>query len=36
MGTGEEARTKGDDGGTGRASDLGLSRGEGKLSVSWR
>lgn len=36
MGTGEEARTKGDDGGMGRASALGLSRGVRKLSVSWR
>lgn len=36
MGTGKEARTKGDDGGVGSASDLGLSRGVGKLSVPWR
>lgn len=36
MGTGEEARTKGDDGGMRRASDLGLSRGVEKLLVSWR
>lgn len=36
MGTGEEARTKGVDGGIDRASALGLSRGVGKLSVSWR
>lgn len=36
MGTGEEARTNEGDEGMSRASDLGLSRGVGKLSVSWR
>lgn len=35
MGTGEEARAGGDDGGTGRASALGVSGGVGRLSVSW-
>ena len=33
MGTAEEAKN---DGGTGRASHSGLSRGVGTLSTSWR
>lgn len=36
VGAGEEARTTGEDGGMGGASDSGVSSGVGKPSVSWR
>lgn len=36
VGTAEEARAVGEAGGVGRGADVGLSRGAGKPSVSWR